>query len=113
VYHAIEAFVPIIAAAPQTRRHESVGSIGSGLPTKPTRSLHRDARRPLGELCASKEIASRWADELVGITRMALSPDPKLHGHFHGSSACLSALYTAERYEELVDILPTRHHLAI
>ncbi len=36
---------------------------------------------------------------------MALSPDPKLHGFFHGTSACLSALYAAERYEEIVDIL--------
>lgn len=58
-----------------------------------------------GELCISKEVASRWADELLGITRMALSPDPKLHGHFRGTAACLSALYTAVRYGEIVDIL--------
>jgi hypothetical protein len=58
-----------------------------------------------GELCASQELASAWADELVGVTRMALSPDPNLHGHFHGTSACLSALYAAERYEEIVEIL--------
>jgi hypothetical protein len=36
---------------------------------------------------------------------MALSPDKDLHGHFHGTSACFSALYRAERYEEIVDIL--------
>ena len=58
-----------------------------------------------GELCASKEAASAWADRLVGITRMALSPDKDLHGHFHGTSACFSVLYRAERYEEIVDIL--------
>jgi hypothetical protein len=58
-----------------------------------------------GELCASKEAASAWADRLVGITRSALSPDKDLHGHFHGTSACLSALYHAERYEEIVDFL--------
>ncbi|MBE3064565.1 MAG: hypothetical protein IMZ69_06065, partial [Spirochaetes bacterium] len=58
-----------------------------------------------GELCASKEAASAWADRLVGITRMALSPDKEFHGHFHGTPACLSALYRAERYEEIVDIL--------
>jgi hypothetical protein len=58
-----------------------------------------------GELCASKELASRWADRLLGITRMALSPDPNLRGHFHGTSACLSALFRAERYQEIVELL--------
>ena len=58
-----------------------------------------------GELCASKEAASAWADRLVDITRMALSPDKNLRGHFHGTSACLSALFRAERYGEIVDIL--------
>src|SRR4029450_2356979 len=36
---------------------------------------------------------------------MALSPDKTLRGHFHGTAACLSALYRAERYTEIVDIL--------
>ncbi len=58
-----------------------------------------------GELCASKEAASAWADRLVGITRGALSADEDLHSYFHGTSACFSALYRAERYEEIVDIL--------
>lgn len=58
-----------------------------------------------GELCAAKGVASAWADRLVGITRLALSPDRTLRGHFHGTSACLSALYRAERYAEIVDIL--------
>jgi len=58
-----------------------------------------------GELCGSKETAADWAERLVGITRMALSPDPSLHGHFHGTTACLSALYRAERYQEIIDIL--------
>jgi hypothetical protein len=58
-----------------------------------------------GELCASPEVASRWADKLVGITRMALSPDPDLRGHFHGTTACLSAFYAAGRYDEVLDAL--------
>ncbi len=60
-----------------------------------------------GELCASPELASQWADQLIGITRMALSPDKNLRGYFHGTTACLSALYTAGRYDELVDLLET------
>ena len=53
-----------------------------------------------GELCASKEVASEWADRLLDTTRLALGPDPNLRGHFHGTAACLSALYRAGRYAE-------------
>jgi hypothetical protein len=36
---------------------------------------------------------------------MALSPDKSLRGHFHGTTACLTALYRAERYAEILDVL--------
>jgi len=58
-----------------------------------------------GELCASQAVASTWADRLIGATRMALSPDRTVRGHFHGTSACLSALYHAERFDELIELL--------
>lgn len=58
-----------------------------------------------GELCASKEIASHWADELLDITRHDLGPDHSIGSHFAGSINCLSALLKAERYEELFDLL--------
>jgi hypothetical protein len=58
-----------------------------------------------GELCVSKEVAMAWADRLVGITRMALSPDPNLRGYFPGTSACLSALFCVERYAEIVELV--------
>lgn len=58
-----------------------------------------------GEPCASKEIASAWADRLMGITRMALSPEKNLRGHFHGTPACLSAVFFAQRYAEVVELL--------
>lgn len=58
-----------------------------------------------GDLCASPEIASAWADRLVGIVQMALSPDPKLRGFFHGTTACLSALFRAGRYEEILALV--------
>ncbi|HEX9642053.1 MAG TPA: hypothetical protein VGB13_12170 [Candidatus Krumholzibacteria bacterium] len=58
-----------------------------------------------GALCASEAVAAAWADRLVGITRMALSADKNLRGHFHGTSACLSALFTAGRHDEIVDLV--------
>ncbi len=58
-----------------------------------------------GELCGTKELASRWADRLVGITSNALSPDPKMRGHYHGTTMCLTALFRAERFDELLTLL--------
>lgn len=60
-----------------------------------------------GELCASREVASAWADRLIGITRLALSPDRNVRGYFHGTTACLSALHHEGRYEELVELVET------
>lgn len=58
-----------------------------------------------GELCVSKDVASAWADRLIGLTRLALSPDRNGRGHYHGTSACLSALHRAGRHDELIDLL--------
>jgi hypothetical protein len=58
-----------------------------------------------GELCGSIELASAWADRLIGVTRMALSPDKNIRGYFHGTSACLSALLAAARYEEILELV--------
>lgn len=58
-----------------------------------------------GELCGTTEVASSWADRLIGITRLALSPDKTVRGHFHGTSACLSALFAAGRYDELIELV--------
>lgn len=47
-------------------------------------------------------------DALIGTTRLALSPDPQVHGYFHGTTACLSALYRARRYGEILDLIRGR-----
>ncbi len=59
-----------------------------------------------GELCVTKETASRWANREIGITRHALSPDPKMRGPLpRDDQRALAALYRAERYDELVELL--------
>ena len=58
-----------------------------------------------GELCGTAEVASAWADRLIGVTRLALSPDKSVRGHFHGTSACLSALFAAGRHDELIELV--------
>lgn len=58
-----------------------------------------------GTLCASKEVASAWADNLLEGCRLAWSPDPSLRGFFKGTTNCLSALVAAERYDDALALL--------
>ncbi len=106
VDHAIEALVPLISRAPATAplRSEWLERLWDAYQDDLIPYIESLGER-WGELCASAELASSWADELLGTVRMALSPDPSLRGHFCGISACLSSLYTAGRYQEMVDIL--------
>lgn len=106
VNNAIAELVPVIAAAPADPKTRAAW-------LERLFEAHGEDDIPYiegladywGELCASREVASEWADRLVGITRMALSPDKNLRGHFHGAPACLSALYAAGRHDELVEVL--------
>lgn len=106
VGNAIAALVSIIATAPadETTRDQWLERLFEAHAEDQIPYIERLADY-WGELCASPELASRWADRLIGITRMALSPDKDLRGFFHGTSACLSALSFAGRHDELVDLL--------
>ena len=106
VNRAIDELAPIIAQAPadETRRRAWLERLWQAHAEDPVAYVETLADH-WGELCASKEVASEWADRLLGTTRMALSRDKSLRGYFHGSSACLSALYSAERYAEILDVL--------
>lgn len=59
-----------------------------------------------GELCATPERASRWADSFVEGVRMAWKHTSSGHYvHFKGTIACLSALIKAGRNEEILALL--------
>jgi tetratricopeptide (TPR) repeat protein len=58
-----------------------------------------------GELCASRGRASAWADRLIGTVKSVWSPNRKPGDYFHGTIACLSALFHAGRLEELLALL--------
>jgi hypothetical protein len=109
VNRALGELVPIIAAAPAdaTTRAAWLERLFEAHAADEIPYIERLAEH-WGELCASREIASGWADRLLGTTRLALSPDPNLRGHFHGTSACLSALYHAGRHAEIVDLVGER-----
>lgn len=108
VNNAIATLVPVIAAAPADVRTRATwlerlfdAHGADQIPYIESLADH------WGELCASNDVASEWADRLLGITRMALSPDKNPRGHFHGTTACLSALFVAERYDDLLNLLET------
>jgi hypothetical protein len=106
VAHALAELSSLIAAAPADRATREAW-------LERLYVAHQDDEIPYiesladrwGQLCVTKELASRWADRLHGITSHALSTDPKMRGHFHGTPMCLTALYRAERFEELLALL--------
>ncbi len=58
-----------------------------------------------GELCPTPEAASAWADRLLPEARQALRPrDVYRYTPLHAVGACLSALYRAGRYEDMVEL---------
>jgi hypothetical protein len=106
VNNAIDDLVPIIASAPADAKTREAW-------LERLYEAHQEDQIPYierladrwGDLCASKEVASAWADRLIDLTRQALGPDRTQRPFFKGTSACLSALYRAERYDELIDLL--------
>ncbi|MCX6632829.1 MAG: hypothetical protein NTW28_34960 [Candidatus Solibacter sp.] len=57
-----------------------------------------------GDLCASTEVASRWADEIRPILRAAWS-DSRPGNYVKGTDVCLASLLAAGRHEELFAVL--------
>jgi hypothetical protein len=56
-----------------------------------------------GELCGAPETASAWADLLVDAVRDSWRPGHS--GYLRGTIVCLSALFKAERYMELIELV--------
>lgn len=106
VKKAIEVFVPIIAAAPldQERRVALLERLFEAFQADDIpyiESLGED----WGEVCASPELASEWADRLIDGVRLSWGPDSNTPGFFKGTFACLSALLAAHRHEEVMELL--------
>ena len=106
VNKAVDALVAIIAAAPadEATRGRWLERLWEALQDDMIPYIELLGDR-WGEVCVTEELASRWADELLGITRRAWSDDPTERGHFAGTTACLSALLAAGRHDELLELL--------
>lgn len=58
-----------------------------------------------GELCATPEIASAWADHFLPLLEYTWRPAATGHGFYKGTAACLASLYAAGRHDELLSLL--------
>jgi len=103
---AIEALVPIIAKAP----------VDISLRRKWLEKLyqaHADDQVPYiesladywGELCASPEIATEWADRLAGTVETVFRRSKEEFGYFHGTPMAFSALLASGQYERLLALI--------
>ena len=106
VNRAIDALVPIIAQAPvdEPIRRKWLEQLYQA---------HADDQIPYleslgdswGELCGSPVLAAEWADRLTETVDSVWSRSKTEHGFFHGTSMCLSSLFAAGRYEQLLALL--------
>lgn len=108
VNKAISALVPIIASAPVDAKVREKWLDRLWLALQEGQMPYIEWLADFwGDLCASKECASEWADRLLDLTHVALDPDrPYGFVIFAGTTACLSALYRAERYDLILELLP-------
>ena len=111
VNNAIDALVPIIAKAPAD------GKLRDQWLERLWQAVEADDIPYIemlpdhwGALCVTPERASRWADEFVDVVRMTWGPNPELHGYYRGAAACLSALLTAGRNTEIMELLERAPH---
>lgn len=99
---ALDALVDIIADAP------ALAKVRTGWLDRLWEAYNEDGHGYLdplpdrwGELCASREFASAWADNLAPTVRLAFSERSRMRG----SSAALSCLAAAGRHTQIVEIM--------
>lgn len=105
VYWAQQDLLPIAIAAPADRRTRDkwLDRLWQAVEDDGVDYLSVVQER-WGELCGSREVASRWADRFLGLLRASWS-DPRPGNHVRGTSVCLSSLLAAGRDEELFGAL--------
>lgn len=104
---AIETLVPIIAHAQVTEAQRQKWL------TKLYEALEEDEIPYIeylgefwGELCAGPNLASEWADEFLPTVRHVIAERGRgTYAFYKGTTPCLSALFYANRHDELLQLL--------
>jgi hypothetical protein len=58
-----------------------------------------------GELCVTPDLALQWVEKLLPSLEVAWHPQSSEHRYFKGESACLSSLFKAGHYKQLLNLL--------
>ncbi len=105
VNRAIDALVPILIAAPadEPSRDRWMERLWQAYVDDDMPYIERLADS-WGELCASPQRASAWADRLVEPLRVSWA-DHRPGRYFKGTEACLSSLLAAGRHDELLALV--------
>ncbi len=106
VCHAIETLVPIIVAAPASDQLRDRWLERLWAAVEEDQMCYLDMLPDYwGDLCVTSTRASQWADGFIDLVRLIWRPDMRPGGHFKGTAACLGGLFTANRHDELLDLL--------
>jgi len=110
VNKALDALIPIIVKAPadDKTRGKWLARLWQAMEDDGVDYLGPVGDR-WGEICGSAEVAGQWADDLVPTVRSCWT-DPNPGAYFHGTTACLSCLLVAGRYQELLELLELNRH---
>lgn len=104
---AVEALVPVIAQAPadEGMREGWLEQLFEAIQNDDPPYLELLDER-WGDLCATPEAASRWADRLMDHLRHVHAARHRgQHAFTRAESACYSALFAAGRHDELIDLI--------
>lgn len=64
-----------------------------------------------GDLCATKELAAAWADQLLPTLKNVLRERKRgTYAFFSGTTLCYSALFKAQRHDQLLELLDMDPH---
>lgn len=104
VNRAVETLAPVIAAAPagDEQRDRWLARLWDAVQEDEMPYIEL-LPEYWGEMCVTPERASRWADDFVDTVRLAWHPEHR--GWFKGTDVCLSCLFKAGRYQDLLELL--------
>lgn len=104
---AVDALVPVIAQAPadEATREGWLEQLFEAIQDDDPPYLESLDDR-WGELCATPEIASRWADRLTDLVRYVNAERRRgQHAFTRADSLCYSALFSGGRHDELIELI--------
>ena len=104
---AVDALVPVIAQAPADgkTREKWLELLFEAIQDDDPPYLELLDER-WGDLCATPEMASRWADRLMNLVQQVHASRRRgQHAFARAESACYSALFAAGRHDELIALI--------